>query len=233
MNIYTNKNLKRYAGELLVKDFNENKDYTFTNTSYGGRGDVLGTIERKDYHRESRVQYILNRGNWNDETTKLIRYTRDEVYNTETMNYEKFENEEVIKKLYQVSRDSYEQAVYTDDQEYAKQASKTRASRCANHENSRVGSLDSRSVSLHPNTPLYDKLFTFAARKLSKPLKYGTEISLNIFTYNNRGRCDFSTNTKYFGKEIQTSVSAVYRGRSYTCDKSRIFVKISEKQFTK
>lgn len=217
MRIYKSHQISRMAAEMLCKDLMENKDYTFTNTSYGGRGEVLGTIAKKDYNdnSEGTIQYRLET-NWHTEETKLIREVENVFYKTNDREYKKDNIESTIMTLYKISRDG----VYTDDSEYAKQAHEKTSSRYSRDRNYKRDGL-SGNHPIKSGSALYDKLFTEISK--FKTIKYGTDITVNVYKYDTE-RYDWDENmnaVKTPITEVSVSVRYTYRGREYHYNKSK------------
>jgi len=227
MKIYKAKEIRRLASELLAKELFENEGYTFVNTSFGGgHGEVYCTLKREDRYGDHYIQYCFERsGDWESNTYTLVRHTEDKFWKTETRPFESFKNDTVIKTYYQVSRDSYDYAVYTDDEEYAKKANSTRYERYRNKSAYKERDFSFRERNIPAYSHLYNVLFTWMASKTGKDLKYGTEIKTRIYTTRDTERFNYDSNVYEKGTRVELAVGAVYRNKLITLNKTALFAK--------
>ena len=155
MKIYRKHQIQRMAAEMLCKDLMDNKNYTFTNTSYGGRGEILGTIAtHDDYTRTSgTIQYRLEK-NWHTDEAKLVKETELTSYKTEARPYDQQNKVETVLTLFSLNGDD----IFTDDKEVATKAQEKRHQRfcLGRHDYSKDDGL-SGDHEVKVGTPLYEK----------------------------------------------------------------------------
>lgn len=219
MKIYKKAQLIRMAGELLCKDFQENKDFVFTNSSYSSRngGDVLGTIVKDDRndHSETHIHYLL-KTNWHTEETVLARYFDKTEYKTNSRDYNKIEEETPILKVFKVA-----DGVYVDDEEYSAKALEIRNSRYSHRGERHYSTGIEGSHNVKFGTKLYEKLFNEISR--IKPIKYGSPLSIYVYR-TTRSQYIRDEQDNYVKRDIaviETSVCYTYRGREYTVHHDR------------
>ena len=207
MKIYKQAELHRLASEMLCKELIDNKGYTFTNTSYGTSGTVFGTIEKKEAHVESVIQYLLLK-DWHDGSANLVRQYSVRSWKDPSKNVD--EGRPVL-VLYTLNSNA---DVFCDGEDYAKQAHEKNSVRYDAHKtDTPLSSNTYKKWFFVPHTKQYDKYF--AEISSEKPIKYGTEIYYYLHSY---------TDTRYdhndYSKKIKTvelrhGVHYVYRGRDY------------------
>lgn len=218
MRIYKRNQINRMAAEMLCKDLFENEGYTFTNTSYGGSGEVLGTIAMENNYdkTEGTIQYRLVT-NWHTEEVKLVRHAEKIYRKTATREYKKDSQQDVVLTLYRISR--YD-GVYTDDKSYSDEAHDKWQKRYHHYGEAKKDGI-SGSHLVKFGSALYEKLFNEISRV--KPVKYGSDISLDVYKYNTEKYTweQDGTTSRTPVTEVTVSIGYVYRGRHYVISRPK------------
>lgn len=221
--IYKMHDIRRIAGELIIKDYNADPELHFTNTSFGTPGEVLGSLQAANTkkHYEKTVVYSLT-SDWQANKCELKRFQDFRQFEVKekdvvVQEYVHRENELVMMTFYKLDG-HYGDEVYTDDKELADFASGVRRER--RKLNYRPSIIPKR-YDYNRFTERYDRIFYWLRDTAAPLLKYGTEIYVTV----DRGECDrynFDMHKYDKVKYIDVVVHYIYRNKEKAVRKSHI-----------